>query len=48
MFQFAIGFLGLFFWMNNYVIPAEEDYLNNKFEDEYKIYCQAVKRWLFF
>ena len=40
--------LGLFFWMNNYVIPAEEDYLNNKFEDEYKRYCQAVKRWLFF
>ncbi len=40
--------LGLFFWINNYVIPAEEEYLNNKFGAEFERYCLAVKRWLFF
>jgi len=40
--------LGLFFWINNYVIPAEEEYLKNKFGDEYQMYSESVKRWLFF
>ena len=39
---------GLFFWIHNFVIPAEEEYLNNKFGNEFQRYCWAVKRWLFF
>ena len=40
--------IGLYFWINNFIIPAEEDYLNNKFGKEFHRYCIAVKRWLFF
>ena len=40
--------LGLFIWINNYVIKVEEDYLKNKFGDEFVRYCGAVKRWLIF
>jgi len=32
--------------LNKYVIEREESYLTNKFGDEYKNYCQRVKRWL--
>ncbi len=40
--------IGLFFWLNNYVIEEEEKYLKNKFESEYLRYCESVKKWLFF
>tara|TARA_Y100001970_G_scaffold51759_1_gene65416 strand:+ start:1902 stop:2360 length:459 start_codon:yes stop_codon:yes gene_type:complete len=40
--------LGLFFWINHSIIPAEEKYLNEKFNDEFERYCIAVKRWIFF
>ena len=40
--------LGLFFWINSFVIPAEEEYLKNKFGDEFDRYSLSVKRWLFF
>tara|TARA_Y100001970_G_C14094881_1_gene782078 strand:- start:563 stop:1021 length:459 start_codon:yes stop_codon:yes gene_type:complete len=40
--------LGLFFWINNFVIPVEEEYLKSKFGNEFNRYSLAVKRWLFF
>ncbi len=40
--------IGLFFWLNNYVIEEEEKYLKNKFEIEYLRYSESVKKWLFF
>jgi len=40
--------VGLFIWINHYVIPIEENYLQEKFEDEYDRYHQAVKKWMFF
>ena len=45
---YFLSSLGLFFWINNFVIPAEEIYLKNKFGDEFDRYTLAVKRWLFF
>ena len=46
--MYILSSLGLFIWLNNYVIKAEEDYLKNKFGDEFDRYCGAVKRWLIF
>ncbi len=40
--------IGLFIWINQYVIPIEENYLQEKFGDEYDRYLQAVKKWMFF
>ena len=40
--------LGLFLWINSYVIPLEEQYLKEKFGEEYERYLQAVKKWMFF
>ena len=40
--------IGLFFWLNNYVIEEEEKYLKNKFEIEFLRYSESVKKWLFF
>ena len=46
--MYILSSLGIFIWLNNYVIKAEEDYLKNKFGDEFDHYCGAVKRWLIF
>ena len=46
--MYLLSSLGLFIWINNYVIKPEEDYLKNKFGDEFVRYCGAVKRWLIF
>ena len=46
--MYILSSLGLFIWLNNYVIKAEEDYLKNKFGDEYDRYLLAVKKWMFF
>ena len=46
--MYLLSSLGLFIWINNYVIKAEEDYLKNKFGDEFVLYCGAVKKWLIF
>ena len=46
--MYLLSSLGLFIWINNYVIKAEEDYLKNKFGDEFVRYCGAVKKWLIF
>ncbi len=40
--------IGLFFWLNNFVIYEEEKYLKEKFGDEFARYCDSVKRWIFF
>ena len=40
--------IGLFIWINHYVILVEENYLQEKFGDEYDRYLQAVKKWMFF
>jgi len=45
---YFLSSIGLFLWIDNYVVPAEEIYLKNKFGKEFESYCEAVKRWLFF
>ena len=40
--------VGLFFWINNYVVKPEEEYLLKEFSDEYRHYLASVKRWVFF
>ena len=40
--------IGLAFWIHNYVIKPEEDYLLEVFSDEYERYKVAVSRWIFF
>ncbi len=40
--------LGLFFWLNNFVIVEEEKFLKSKFNDEYLRYCESVKKWILF
>ena len=34
--------IGLFIWINHYVIPIEENYLQEKFGDEYITYKKLV------
>jgi protein-S-isoprenylcysteine O-methyltransferase Ste14 len=38
--------LCLSYWIHNYVIKFEEDYLLKTFSDEYKSYMSSVSRWL--
>ena len=45
---YFLSAIGLFFWINNYVIPVEQSYLQEKFGDEYERYLHAVKKWMFF
>tara|TARA_Y100000768_G_C23673324_1_gene538808 strand:+ start:62 stop:520 length:459 start_codon:yes stop_codon:yes gene_type:complete len=45
---YFLSALGLFLWINNYVITKEEKYLKEKFGEEYERYIQAVKKWMFF
>ena len=45
---YFLSAVGLSIWLHNWVIYAEENYLQDKFSDEYVRYKQAVKRWLFF
>ena len=45
---YFLSVIGLFVWINTYVIPIEEIFLKEKFEDEYSRYLKAVKKWLFF
>ena len=40
--------IGLFFWLNNFVIKEEEDFLTDKFKEEYVRYSESVKKWIFF
>ena len=45
---YFLSAIGLFFWINNYVIPVEQSYLQEKFGDEYERYLHAVNKWMFF
>tara|TARA_Y100000768_G_C23653864_1_gene529889 strand:+ start:190 stop:648 length:459 start_codon:yes stop_codon:yes gene_type:complete len=40
--------IGLFFWLNNFVIYEEEKYLKDNFGEEFERYCNSVKRWILF
>ena len=46
--MYFLSSLGLFIWINNYVIKEEEKFLKEKFGEEFLRYCVSVKRWLFF
>ena len=46
--SYFLSAIGLFFWINNYVIPVEQSYLQEKFGDEYERYLHAVNKWMFF
>ena len=45
---YFLSAFGLFFWINNFVIPVEQIFLREKFGDEYERYLHAVKKWMFF
>ena len=45
---YFLSALGLFIWINNFVIPKEERYLIETFGEEYDRYIDAVKKWMFF
>ena len=45
---YFLSAIGLFVWINTYVIPEEENFLEEKFGDEYSRYLEAVKKWMFF
>ena len=46
--MYFLSSVGLAFWLHNYVIKAEEDFLLTKFSDDYERYKNAVSRWIFF
>ena len=46
--MYFLSAVGLAVWLHNYVIKSEENFLLNKFPDEYDRYMKAVKRWIFF
>ena len=45
--MYFLSAFGLAIWLHNYVIKSEENFLLNKFPDEYDRYMKAVKRWIF-
>ena len=45
--MYFLSAVGLAVWLHNYVIKSEENFLLNKFPDEYDRYMKAVKRWIF-
>jgi len=45
--MYFLSAVGLVIWLHNYVIKSEENFLLNKFPDEYDRYMKAVKRWIF-
>ena len=46
--MYFLSAVGLAVWLHNYVIKSEENFLLNKFPDEYDRYMKAVNRWIFF
>ena len=46
--MYFLSAVGFAIWLHNYVIKLEENFLLNKFSDEYSRYIKAVKRWIFF
>tara|TARA_B100000029_G_scaffold515507_1_gene622983 strand:- start:2615 stop:3082 length:468 start_codon:yes stop_codon:yes gene_type:complete len=45
---YLLSSIVLFFWINNYVIVPEEQYLEQKFNEEYTRYKKNVSRWISF
>ena len=45
--MYFLSAVGLVIWLHNYVIKSEENFLLNKFPEEYSRYMKAVKRWIF-
>ena len=45
--MYFLSAVGLVIWLHNYVIKSEENFLLDKFPDEYDRYMKAVKRWIF-
>ena len=45
--MYFLSAVGLAVWLHNYVIKSEENFLLNKFPDEYEKYMKAVNRWIF-
>lgn len=46
--MYFLSAVSLAIWIHHWVIKAEEDYLQSKFNDEFDRYKSSVKRWLFF
>ena len=46
--MYFLSSIGLAIWLHNWVIKTEDQYLENKFKDEFIRYKKAVKCWLFF
>ena len=46
--MYFLSATGLAVWLHNYVIKSEENFLLNKFPDEYDRYIKGVNRWIFF
>ena len=46
--MYFLSAVGLAIWFHNYVIKSEENFLLNKFPDEYDRYMKLVKRWIIF
>jgi len=46
--MYFLSAVGLAIWLHNYVIKSEENFLLNKFPDEYDRYMKLVKRWIIF
>lgn len=46
--MYFLSSIGIFLWIHNYVIKAEENYLLKEFSEEYERYMSSVKRWIFF
>ena len=46
--MYFLSAVGLAIWLHNYVIRLEENFLLDKFPEEYGQYMTGVERWLFF
>ena len=46
--MYFLSAIGLAIWLHNWVIKIEEEYLLDKFSDQFERYKGAVNRWLFF
>ena len=46
--MYFLSAIGLAIWLHHWVIKIEEEYLLNRFPDEFRGYKSAVNRWLFF
>ena len=46
--MYFLSAIGLAIWLHHWVIKIEEEYLLNRFPDEFEGYKSAVNRWLFF